>query len=539
MEEISNDKADGKIKYWAMLPRISLAALSLVVVFVVYSLLTLYWSQQLSLRETQIVQLAQNIAIGEDISNQLAKIYEQEQLRVLAPTEENRLQHIVKLRAMRGELADMIGAYRGLGEESSVSMPIEESIARKASLEKIGTLHEAYEENSQKVGRLLENGDSADAVASVYGEGKKSLDNLRVALKEDKSQIQAAINGIHNSSGNIYGKGRLVTIVLAVLVIALVGAGVYYFRLYIRRAVSSVLDIVVPELNITHDEATLLGDFEAISLAVKDRLTSERDKVRDLMEEIAQLAASHNAEIVSEKEQLAPSSGDQDNRAALQSELNNKLSHVRQQAAAAKNSLTARQTELNALAETLARVTAEAADSGMAAQRTRDALDYAISKITAKEQDRVKLEEQAENIGELAANISAVAGQTKLLAFGAALEAARSGSEEGRRFAATTDEVNKLSAEVQQLAEKIAAINKDLLTAVKDYGAAFDDRGYFLQNRAGAAGASENFDSIAKTLADIKNSIVASGDKIDTAVKLLETAELSETADDDDDVFSV
>ncbi|MCX7572042.1 methyl-accepting chemotaxis protein [Tumebacillus sp. DT12] len=72
-----------------------------------------------------------------------------------------------------------------------------------------------------------------------------------------------------------------------------------------------------------------------------------------------------------------------------------------------------------------------------------------------------ELNEQTRQIGEILDSITAIAGQTNLLALNAAIEAARAG-EHGRGFAVVADEVRKLAENSSRSAEHVATILSDI-----------------------------------------------------------------------------
>jgi len=96
-------------------------------------------------------------------------------------------------------------------------------------------------------------------------------------------------------------------------------------------------------------------------------------------------------------------------------------------------------------------------DGGKAITTAVEQMNNIEETVTYSAEVIAKLGQRSNEIGEIVATISGIAGQTNLLALNAAIEAARAG-EQGRGFAVVAEEVRKLAEQSSDAAKKIAEL---------------------------------------------------------------------------------
>ena len=98
---------------------------------------------------------------------------------------------------------------------------------------------------------------------------------------------------------------------------------------------------------------------------------------------------------------------------------------------------------------------------------TKETVETAVGALNETLAGAEQLNKNFNLVGEKLKGLHRIADQTKLLAFNAAIEAARVGSA-GRGFSVVAQEVKKLSVDAQDFANEIGELNKNLKTSV-DY----------------------------------------------------------------------
>jgi methyl-accepting chemotaxis protein len=163
------------------------------------------------------------------------------------------------------------------------------------------------------------------------------------------------------------------------------------------------------------------------------------------------------------------------------------------------------------------RISASSAHDGEAKiQQAINAMQVLCGELAECSDGINRVQQQVDAIGKVVETISAISGQTNLLALNAAIEAARAG-EQGRGFAVVADEVRTLASRTQaatgDIGNMIAELQKHTGVAVSRMGVSVDQAQNAMSLSDAATGEFSNIATQTRTLTEHSEQIAAASEE--------------------------
>ncbi|TPQ45448.1 chemotaxis protein [Prosthecomicrobium hirschii] len=302
------------------------------------------------------------------------------------------------------------------------------------------------------------------------GAGKRSMDGIRVLLKDIKAGEEALLAARSKTLDDSLGAIGLAIVVSGILMAVVAVLGIMMLASIIAKPITIItqrmhaiadgnLATEVPYQDRKDEVGMIAGTLQSFRDSLVAAEKARRDQAareaadRTLTERRARLAENFVDRMQSLANSFTQSSGQVSDAAKNLSATAEETSRQAQSVAAAAE-------EASANVQTVAASTEELSASirEIAGQVTRssEVANVAASEAGHTENDVKALAEAAAKIGEVVDLINNIAGQTNLLALNATIEAARAG-EAGRGFAVVASEVKQLASQTAKATEEIGS----------------------------------------------------------------------------------
>jgi methyl-accepting chemotaxis protein len=335
------------------------------------------------------------------------------------------------------------------------------------AIDKIIDRSKAYNDVSDKVIFLTDEGDLDAASALAMGDSQKLYEELEKAIIEMSDYNLAGGSSGMEQGIKLNKATRNFTIAMLAVLTAFSVVVTLVLTHGIKRSVAELLrvssavgdgDLTVSAKVFSGDDFGVLSEHYNVTI---ERLKKINLRIRESAETLASSIDSLDGNAratVEESAQIASSMEKASERSDVQrNEIESMTGEILSMSAMVTNEAAGIE-DIARSSEALVERARAGKDSIKTAILQMNAVENAVS-VSSKVM--TTLGERSDEIGAIVATIARISNQTNLLALNAAIEAARAG-EQGRGFGVVADEVKKLAGDSSAAAEEIANLIADI-----------------------------------------------------------------------------
>ena len=326
------------------------------------------------------------------------------------------------------------------------------------ALATVAALGPVLDEYIATINTMVEETGGTDGGPVIYSRVQDANEETDTAVDAAKEAVNAEFEGLVEREGAVASQVRTITLVLAVLGIALlVGSVVLIARSILRplhRSVRALEAFAAGDLSrrVPEQSAAELGKLEKA-------LNNSMDAVGQIVTTVtasSDAVAAASEELLASSHQIAAGAEETSTQAGLVAGASEEISRNVHTVAAGAEQMGASIREIAHSANEAARVASQA-----------------VSMVDSTNETVSKLGVSSQEIGNVVKVITSIAEQTNLLALNATIEAARAG-EAGKGFAVVANEVKELARETanatEDIARRVESIQGDTSGAVEAIG---------------------------------------------------------------------